>query len=299
MAIWNDDNNHIITKLRMRDAMLIFVGTTLVSLAVQYVFDPAGMVTGGVSGMAIVCKKITEAVYPGGVPLWFWNVVLNIPVFLFAIYAEGFRSTIRTGLSWVIMSAELAVLPACPDWLRTDNLLLTAAYGGILFGVGTGILLQAHATSGGTDMLGKSLHVYFPYISMGRLIQILDGIVVVLGAITFDLEHTLFAIISVYVTGRLTDKVLDQGKKAKIALIISPKNNEIAQDVLFELNRGVTAMQGTGMYSHHEKNVLICVCSMRDLPDLKKIVKQYDKRAFFVVGTISEAMGEGFVEKWS
>jgi uncharacterized membrane-anchored protein YitT (DUF2179 family) len=148
-------------------------------------------------------------------------------------------------------------------------------------------------------MFGKSLHVFFPHISMGRLIQILDGIVVVLGAITFYLEHTLFAIISVYVTGRLTDKVLDQGKKAKIALIISSKNDEISHDILYELNRGVTAVQGVGVFSQEQKNVLICVCSMRDLPDLKKIVKQYDKRAFFVVGTISEAMGEGFVEKWS
>ena len=148
-------------------------------------------------------------------------------------------------------------------------------------------------------MLGKSLHVYFPHLSMGRLIQILDGIVVVLGAITFDLEHTLFAIISVYVTGRLTDKVLDQGKRAKIALIISPKCEEITQDILYEMDRGVTALQGIGMYSRHEKTILICICSMRDLPDLKKIVKSYDKKAFFVVGTISEAMGEGFVEKWS
>lgn len=299
MGIWSGGEHRIITKMRMKDAMLIFIGTTLVSIAVQYIFDPARMVTGGVSGLSIVLKNISENIYPGGVPLWFWNVVLNVPIFIFAIIAEGRRSVIRTGLSWVIMSIELAVMPPCPEALKTDNMFLTAIYGGLFFGVGTGILLQARATSGGTDMLGKALHVYLPHISMGRMIQILDGIVVIIGAITFDLEHTLFAIVSVYVTGLVTDKVLDTGKKAKIALIISDKYEEMSHDILYDLDRGATSVPGVGMYSNEDKHVLICVCSMRDLPDLKKIVKKYDKKAFFVVGTISEAMGEGFVEKWS
>ena len=286
-----------IARLRVRDALIIFFGTTIMSLAVKYVLDPAGLVTGGVSGLAIVLKAVTGHIIPGGIPLWVSNVLLNVPIFLFAIYAEGFRSIIRTGLSFVIMSFELWILPEMD--LLPDNLFLVSIYGGIAFGAGTGIILLAHATSGGTDLLGKAIHKYFRFISMGRLIQILDGAVVVIGAIVFPIEHTLFAIISVYVMGRVTDMILDRGKKAKIALIISGEHEEISKEILTELNRGVTQIDGRGMFSGEERKVLICVCRNRDLPELKDIVKFYDKKAFFVVGTISEAMGEGFVEKWS
>ena len=148
-------------------------------------------------------------------------------------------------------------------------------------------------------MLGKSLHVYLRHLSMGQLIQILDGTVVVLGAMTFSIEHTLYAIISVYIVGKVADKIIDHGKRAKMCLIISDHNDTISEEILNDLDRGCTGIKGTGMFSKNEKKILLCVCSNRDLPDVKDIVKEHDKKAFFVVGNISEAMGEGFVEHWT
>lgn len=284
------------TKLRMRDFLIILLGTTLISIDVKYVLDPAGLVTGGVSGLAIVIKFLTSQIVDGGIPLWVSNVLLNVPIFLFAIYAEGFRSIIRTGISFVIMSIELAVMPDLP--LLTDDLLLTSVYGGILFGLGTGIILTARATSGGTDLLSKAIHSKLRFISMGRLIQILDGAVVIVGAVTFSVEHTLFAIISVYISGKLTDVIVDAGKRAKMCLIISDQNEKIAQTIMKELDRGVTGLKGKGMYTGNSKVILLCICSKHDIPDIKDIVRSYDKRAFFIINNVSEAMGEGFVEHW-
>ena len=284
------------TKLRMRDFLIILLGTTLISIDVKYVLDPAGLVTGGVSGLAIVIKFLTSGIVDGGIPLWVSNVLLNVPIFLFAIYAEGFRSIIRTGISFVIMSIELAVMPNLP--LLTDDLLLTSVYGGILFGLGTGIILTARSTSGGTDLLSKAIHSKLRFISMGRLIQILDGAVVIVGAVTFSVEHTLFAIISVYISGKLTDVIVDAGKRAKMCLIISDQNEKIAQTIMKELDRGVTGLKGKGMYTGNSKVILLCICSKHDIPDIEDIVRSYDKRAFFIINNVSEAMGEGFVEHW-
>jgi len=284
------------TKLRMRDFLIILLGTTLISIDVKYVLDPAGLVTGGVSGLAIVIKFLTSGIVDGGIPLWVSNVLLNVPIFLFAIYAEGFRSIIRTGISFVIMSIELAVMPNLP--LLTDDLLLTSVYGGILFGLGTGIILTARSTSGGTDLLSKAIHSKLRFISMGRLIQILDGAVVIVGAVTFSVEHTLFAIISVYISGKLTDVIVDAGKRAKMCLIISDQNEKIAQTIMKELDRGVTGLKGKGMDTGNSKVILLCICSKHDIPDIKDIVRSYDKRAFFIINNVSEAMGEGFVEHW-
>ena len=288
------------TKKRFKkyftDFLIIVLGTTIVTFALKYILDPAGLVTGGVSGLAIVIRYLSSTYGPFEIPLWVSNVVLNVPIFLFAIYTDGRRRIIRTAVAWAIMSFELAVFPDFT--FISDNLLLTALYGGICFGVGTGLLLTAHATSGGTDMLGNTISKYLRHISVGRLIEILDGIVVIFGAVVFNMEHTLYAIISVFVMGRVTDYMVDRGKKAKIALIISKHPDEISSRILETMDRGVTSVPGIGEYSKESKKVLVCVCTKRDIPEMKDIVKEIDNKAFFVVGNINEAMGEGFVERW-
>ena len=287
-------------KLRTKDVLLILIGSTVTSIATKYFFDPAGLVTGGVSGLAIIIKYLTGEYSSLQIPLWVSNLLVNIPIFLFAWKTEGFRSIMRTGLSWLIITAELAIFPEYD--LISGNLLLVSVYGGICFGIGTGLLLMARATSGGTDMLGNTLHRYLRQYSVGRLIQFLDGIVVILGAVVFNVEHTLYALISVYIMGKITDWILTQGRTAKCAMIISDCSDEIARSILDDLSRGVTSVSGTGMYSGSSRKILICICSNKDIVEIKDIVKQYDPKAFFVIRDVTEAMGEGFVEnaeKWT
>ena len=279
-----------------RDFWIIILGTTIVSFAVKYIFDPAGMVTGGVSGLAIVIKHLTGKYMGHEIPLWVSNLVLNVPIFLFAWKTEGWKRIMRTGLAFAVMTAELYIFP---DYVFFyDNPLLTAVYGGICFGAGTGLMLLAKATTGGTDMLGNSLAKYLRHVPVGRLIEYLDGTVVVIGAFVFGLEETLYAVISVFIMGRVIDYIVDHGKKAKMAIIISNKPDEIKDQILQQLDRGVTSLTGTGEYTGTKRKVLFCVCTQRDVPMIKDIVKEYDKKAFFIVGSVSEAMGEGFVEKW-
>lgn len=292
------EHHGIVTKLRVRDAFIILLGATLLTIDVKYIFDPSGLVTGGVSGLSIVIKYVSDRSLPVTIPLWVTNVVVNIPIFLYAMHVDGKRSIVRTGLAWIINSIELYLLPDI-YFFPTDNLFLVSLFGGILFGLSSGILLSVRATSGGTDLLGKALHRTFRSASMGRIIQILDGMVVLIGFITFGAEKTLYAIFSVYVMGRVTDHVIDRGKKAKMCLIFSKETAAISTAILEELDRGCTGLHGTGMYSGDKTTVLLCVCAKSDLPDVKDIVKEYDKGAFFIVANISEAMGEGFIEHWS
>ena len=279
-----------------RDFWIIIFGTTIVSFAVKYIFDPAGMVTGGVSGLAIVIKHISKNLLGFEVPLWVSNLVLNVPIFLFAWKTEGWKRIMRTGLAFTVMTAELYLFP--DHIFFYDNPLLTAVYGGICFGAGTGLMLLAKATTGGTDMLGNSLAKYLRHVPVGRLIEYLDGTVVLIGAFVFGLEETLYAIISVFIMGRVIDYIVDHGKKAKMAIIISNQPDAIKDQILQQLDRGVTSLTGTGEYTGAKRKVLFCVCTQRDVPMIKDIVKEYDKKAFFIVGSVSEAMGEGFVEKW-
>lgn len=283
-------------KRNLREIPLLIIGATLTALATKYVYDPAGLVTGGVTGLSIIAKSVGFRYYGLDIPLWMGSLIFNIPIFLYAIKQCGIKHVIRTGFVWAVLTAELYFLPDMS--FIPDNLLLVAIYGSILMGIGSGMLLSARATSGGSDMLGEAMHRTVRSVSVGRLIQIIDGIIVALGLVTFGIEHTLYAIISVYIMGRVVDLYLHKGKSAKMATIISEKNDEIAQEIMTSLDRGVTGLYGSGMYTGNDKRVLLCICSNKDLVEIKDIVKKHDPKAFFVVGNVDEAMGEGFLEEW-
>lgn len=285
------------TRRRITDFLLILAGSTLTTFATRYIFDPTGLVTGGVSGLAIIVRVLSGRLFGVSIPLWVSNLVLNIPIFLLAARTEGLRRLMRTILAWIIMTIELAIYPDAS--FMPDNLLLVALYGGICFGAGTGLLLMARATSGGTDTLGASLHHWLRFYSTARIIQVLDMIVVVAGLLVFGVERSLYALISAFVMGQVADTIISRGKTARIALIISSRSRDIAQDILTGMDRGVTELHGTGLYTGKDRSILVCICSSKDIVDMKDIVRKYDPGAFFIIGNVSEAMGEGFIEHWS
>ena len=276
------------------DLVRIFIGTTVTSVAVKYLLDPAGLVTGGVSGLAIVVRYVTADTY--AIPLWLTNLVLNVPIFVLAFAVDGWKRTMRTAMSWLLMTFELAVFPEHP--LVSDNLFLVSIYGGILFGIGAGVLLSAKASTGGTDMLANTITHFFRYISVGTWIWVFDGIVVALGAVVFGVTNTLYAILSVFICGFVTDYIIDSGKKAKMVLIISAKPAELKEEILLDMDRGCTILHGEGGYTGQERKVLLCICTNKDVVSIKDLVKEIDPGAVFVVGNVSEALGEGFIERW-
>ena len=284
-------------KLRARDLAYILIGSGITAFATKYIFDPAGLVTGGVSGLTIIVKYLTGIYMGKALPLWAGSIIFNVPIFIFGIITDGKKSVLRSGISWMIITVLLYLFPEFR--FGTGNLLLVAIYGGVCYGVGTGILLLARTTSGGTDMLAGSLHKFMRQISIGRILQVLDGLVVLAGAVVFSLEHTLYAVISVYLMGKVADYIISYGRRARMALIISEKNDDIAHQIMDELDRGVTCLDGKGMYSQERKTVLVCICSRRDIVAIKDIVRESDRHAFMVVGDVAEAMGEGFLEDWS
>ena len=283
-------------RLTFKTVLFMVLGALICATATRYFYDPAGLVTGGVSGLSIVLRKISEDHLSFTIPLWLGNILLNIPIFIFAIIAFGAKRIMRTAFVWAVYALFLFALP--PAAPIKDNLLLTALFGGILWGISIGMLFNARATTGGTDLLAQTIHHYARSVSMGRLVQVIDGAVVLVGLLVFGFERTLYAVISVFVMGYVIDLVMNSGKQAKLATIISSKSDDIAKDIMENMNRGVTALNGKGMYTGDNEDVLMCTCSSRDIVTLKDIVKKHDEGAFFLVSNVSEAMGQGFYEEW-
>ena len=176
-------------------------------------------------------------------------------------------------------------------------MFLSAVFGGIVSGVGTGLVFLYQATTGGTDMLAALMQLKLRHYSIAQIMQFLDGAVVVAGASLFGIRHAFYAILAIYAVCKVSDGILDGMKFAKQAVVISDRSEEIAGQVMDRLERGVTAVDATGMYSGRTRKMLFCVVSRKELVILRDIVKRIDPRAFVIVDDVREVFGEGFIEE--
>lgn len=270
------------------DYFLIVLGAFFIGFAIKNMYDPVSLVTGGASGVAIIAKEVW------GIPLWMTNTALNIPLFLAALKLKGWSFIKRTLIATAALSVSLYILPEAA--FLTEDLFLASLFGGILTGVGTGLVFICHATTGGTDMLAALLQKKLKHYSIAQIMQVLDAIVVLAGASVFGIEYALYALIAIYAVAKISDGMIEGLKFSKQAFIVSQKNDEIAKAIMREMDRGVTALEATGMYSGIKKQMLFCVVSKKEIVQLKEIVEGYDSNAFVIVNDVREVFGEGFIE---
>ena len=276
------------------DYVLLIIGTALVAVSVQCIYDPLNMVTGGFSGLAIVVKDLTKGLMNGGIPLWFTNLVLNVPIFLAAFKIKGKKFILRTTIATLMLSGWLYILP--PVDLSQGDFVLAAIFGGLLGGAGMGLVLLAKATTGGTDMLAALIQHYMRQYSVVQVIQVMDGLIVIIGWYVFGVRTALYAIVAIFITAKVSDALMEGLKFSKVAYIITDEYDFVAKEIFKELERGVTAIKAKGMYSGNDKCMLYCVVARKEIVTLKEIVAEIDPSAFVIVTDAREVLGEGFQE---
>ena len=282
-------------KMKLKDILLIIIGTGLMAFAVASIFDPVSLITGGFSGLAIIIRQLSSQLIPGGIPLSVTNLALNIPFLLLAMKLKGFRYVLRTGFATIMLSFWLSVLPVVP--IAGDDLLLSALYGGLIVGAGIGLVFVAQATTGGTDLIAALIQHFLRHYSTASIMWILDTLIVLFGAYLFGIQMTLYAIIAIYLTSRVADGLIDGLKFSKAAFIITENPDQVATLLMEDLDRGVTGISATGMYSGTAKNMLLCVVSKKEIVMLKELTKECDPNAFVIVTDVREVLGEGFIER--
>ena len=276
------------------DYLFIFMGTGIMALAIQCIFEPIGLVTGGFSGIAIIIRKMTAGIVEGGVPLWLTNLALNVPVFIAALIIKGRKFLGRTVIGTVLLSFWLYVIPQVD--LTQGDYMLSAVFGGVITGIGIGFVLLAKATTGGTDMVSALIQKYVRHYSVVQILQVIDGMVVLAGLYVFGLKPALYAIVAIFITSKVSDALMEGMKYSKAAFIITDYYKEIADAIMTQLDRGLTGLDATGMYSGDKKTVLYCVVSKKEIVGLKDIVAKIDPKAFVIVTDAREVFGEGFLE---
>lgn len=278
---------------RAGDYVRILLGTLLMAVSANFFYEPANMVPGGFTGLAIILRDVTGRVFHMELPLGLWNIVLNVPLILLSIRVRGWHFMRRTFLAALVFSFWLLLLPETD--LVPGEFFLTAVIGGCLMGAGLGLVFLGKATTGGTDTLAALIQRLLPHLNAAQIFPVLDGAVILLSVWIFGMEISLYAVISVILSGRIADGIIAGSRNSCVAYIISEKSEEISAQILREMNRGVTMLEGTGKYTNSPRPVLFCAVSRKQAVVLRELVEEIDKSAFLILTDAHEVRGEGFL----
>lgn len=274
-------------KNKVLKYVLAILGGAIVGLGTGWILLPLKLSTGGFSGIAILVH------YLFNVPAGIVTLVLNIPLFLVAIKMLGIQYSFRTFASMLSLSLALTITERWSP--LTSDLILASIFGGAIVGVGLALSLRGEATTGGTDLIAKLIQVKKPYLNLGEILLIIDGLIIAISSFTFEsIEVALYSGIAVFVMTKIMDLILEGGGYAKAMFIITDKEEEISEYIINEVQRSATKIEAQGIYSKKDKNILLCVANKREIPKIKNKIKEIDSGCFIIITTVTEAIGTGF-----
>ena len=273
---------------KLRSYGIITLGSLIYALAFDWFAAPNQIVMGGVTGLAQVANALLPAL-----PVGVMTIVINVPLFLAGWRMLGGHLLVTSLFAMVVSSLAIDAIPMFYTFAPMEP-LLAALYGGAGMGFGLGLVFSQGATTGGTDIIGKLLKLKFPWLPTGKLVMVPDVAVVVLAAAVFGtVNAALYGIIQMYLLSKAMDAVLYGWDVSRVAYIITDRWEE-ASHRLLDMDRGVTVLQGQGAYTGAEKKVLMVAFKQQEIVPIKRMLREIDPQAFFIVCDAHEVLGEGF-----
>lgn len=276
-------------RRNLADQALVVLGSIIMGIGYSLFLIPHHFVPGGVSGIAMIVNYFSK------LPVGILIMVLNIPVFILGVRIMGKKYALRSLLGMVISSLfidffqEILGLKSA-----TDNAILAAIYGGFMLGVGLGLVFRGRASTGGSDILGQILNRWTG-MSVGIAIMLIDFFIISASGVAFkQLEAPLYGYIVLFISSNVIDMILEGWNYTKMVLITSTKNDEIQDFILNTLDRGGTALKSRGLYLNRDGETILTVIHRKQLPELRRFVKETDPNAFVIINDTYAVLGKGF-----
>ena len=279
--------------MEVRHFTLLIIGTLIAAIGYAIFQVPYDIAAGGVSGIGIIVNHFTN------IPVSTFYFLVNLPLLILGFFTlGGWRFLIGTVISVLIFTAAteviIAYLPAYlgPEPITADP-LLSAIYAGLIGGVGAGLVYNAGATLGGTAILGRMLQ-FRTGIPLSQVYLWVDGIIVLTAGVVFGWESSLYAMLTLLLSGLAADYTLEGPSRTRSAIIVTTRREAMITALTSRLERGVSYWDAVGGYTGEPRTILMCIIYRHQVNDLKRIVSEVDSKAFVSIGITQEVIGEGF-----
>ncbi|NBK97553.1 MAG: YitT family protein [Erysipelotrichia bacterium] len=275
----------------LKDCFIDIVGGLLIGIGVYNFAVNASFPLAGVSGIALVFYRFFD------LPIGWGSILLNIPIIILCYRVLG-KKFLFVSLRTLLISSLMIdyVAPLFPVY--EGERMLAAVCTGVFLGLGYALIYMNDTSTGGMDFVIMAVKKLKPHFSLGRIILIVDAIVVIMGGFLLqEVDGTIYGMIVTYLMTMVIDKIMFGIDAGKVAWIISDKGNEIAETIDQSTGRGCTIMEAKGGYSKARKQVIMVACSNHEMYRIHKHVKQADPDAFTMIMESDEVLGEGFKEE--
>lgn len=279
-----------IGQAEIKNFLLITLGTVLTAVGIYFFKFPNNFSTGGVSGISILLGKLVPFLSPA-VSMWVINLILLLIGFLF--FGRGFG----------LMTAYCSMLYSFLTWLFeviypmtapfTDQPFLELCFAMMLPAVGSAILFNCNASTGGTDIVAMILKKYTS-LDIGKALLVSDALIAFSACFVFDIRTGLFSLLGLIIKAFVVDSVIESINLCKYFSIVTSCPDAICDYIIREMNRSSTVIDAIGAYSHENRKVILVACRRSEAVRLRQYIKTVDPKAFMFITNTSEIIGKGF-----
>ena len=274
-------------KKTLRDVLLILAGLVLTSAGISLCYVPNRVVSGGVSGLSTIIY------HTAGTPAGISFAVINGILIILGIKILGKSFIIKTVICSGVLSVMVELFALLPS--LTDEILLASIAGAVLYGFGIAMTFVGGASTGGTDILGRILQHFIPHMPIGKLLLVVDAVIIGLSLVVFgEMNLTLYGIIALFISTFSIDWLIRKLNVSKMAFVVTDKGEEMARYLTSHSPRGVTILSVRGGYTFENKYMLLCALKEKEVPIFEERVKKLDDKAFTIFSESSEIIGNGF-----
>ena len=267
--------------------LLITLGCLISTCSINLFLVPHQLLSGGISGIAIIFYYLV------GLPIGVQILAMNLPLLYLAYKMFGKKYALDILFGIVIFSLLVDITSFLNHFNAVDDVMLAAIYGGVFTGIGYGIVFRSNSSTGGMDIVAAIVKTKYGF-SVGFINFAVNCGLMVVASLLFGLKLAMFTLISMFISSNLTDKVVAGLNNKKTVVIISGESEEIAEEIIKEVGRGVTYLKGQGAFTLQDKDIIFVVVNLTQIAKIKLIVDGIDKYAFMIVQDANEVLGRGF-----
>ena len=274
-------------QIHTKNIIFCLLGTFLIGVGVNAFIIAANLGEGGTVGISLNLK------YTLGLSPALTSFIINIILIAVGWKYLSKTTAIYTLITVIASSVWLALTESFNLHRQSD--FINSIFGGAFIGIGTGFVISARSTLGGTSVIAKIIDKYTE-VKTSQALFVLDTLIVLSFLITIDIENVLYTIVMLFIVEKCMAFVIEGFNPKKAITIISEYNGEISDQIHYETGRGSTLLNGVGGYERKQTNVLYVVVPQNQLARIKKIVNAHDSNAFLVIHDVRDVLGNGFMK---
>lgn len=264
----------------------ITIGAIIAAFGLDMFLVPNAILDGGVIGLSIIAAELTN------ISMSIYLILFNLPFLYIGYKRMGLKFTLRTLYGVIILSGATAYLHHFES--VTDDLFLATIIGAVILGTGVGLVIRAGGALDGTEIIAILVSKKRT-VSVGQIVMVMNLFIFVLAALlVFSWETAMYSIITYFIAFKMIDVVVEGMEELKSVTIISDVPEEIAEALLKQLGRGMTYIQGQGVFSNEPKKIIYTIVSRIELSTLRSVVDDIDPNALVAIENVADVSGSNF-----